>query len=162
MSAIVSRRTGERRLTGRHVLFGTLAFFGIVIAANLAFVWLALDTFSGTVSDYAYQEGLAWNQRLAAAEEQQARGWTGELALAAEGLELRLTDGAGAPVGGLALVAALSRPATRAYDRSLPLREIAPGRYVAAVALEPGNWLAVVEGSDAAGRAFRTEARLWR
>jgi len=165
MSAIFSGdRDGarERRLTGRHVLFATLGFFGIVIAANLAFVFLALDTFSGTVSDRAYQEGLAWNQRLEAAAEQQERGWRGELLLAGDGLELRLTDRDGAPVGGLALTASLSRPATRAYDRSLAFIEVAPGRYAAAVDLEPGSWLAVVEGSDASGRPFRTEARLWR
>jgi nitrogen fixation protein FixH len=152
----------ERPLTGRHVLIATLAFFLAVIAANLVFVFLALDTFSGTVSDRAYQEGLAYNERLAAAAEQKDRGWTGDLALIPGGLSLTLADRAGDPVGGLVLVARISRPATRAADREVLLAEVVPGRYVAATALDPGNWLVVIEGSDAAGRSFRTEGRLWR
>jgi nitrogen fixation protein FixH len=152
----------ERRLTGRQVLVATLAFFGLVIAANLAFVFLALDTFSGTVSDRAYQEGLAYNERLAGAAEQRSRGWTGALALIPDGLSLTLGDRDGRPVAGLTLVASLSRPATRAFDRSVALIEVVPGRYLAALDLEPGNWLVLVEGSDSAGSSFRTEARLWR
>lgn len=161
MSA-VSSRTGPRRLTGRHVLLLVLGFFGLVIGANFAMVLLALDTFSGTVSDHAYQEGLAYNQRLAEAAEQQSRGWQGELVLTADGLALTLHTHDGQPVAGLALEVALSRPATTAYDRRLPLVEAAPGDYVAQAELAAGVWLAVVEGSDAAGRPFRTEARLWR
>jgi len=152
----------ERRLTGRHVLVVTLGFFGLVIAANLAFVFLALGTFSGTVSDHAYQEGLAYNERLTAAAEQQGRGWKGSLELTAEGLSLTLGDRDGRPVTGLALEATLARPATKAFDRTLPLVEVAPGRYAAAVDLADGTWLAIVEGGDAAGHAFRTETRLWR
>jgi nitrogen fixation protein FixH len=152
----------ERRLTGRHVLIATLAFFGFVVAANLAFVFLALGTFSGTVSDRAYQEGLAYNERLAAAAEQRSRGWTGSLTLLPEGLSLTLEDRDGTPVSGLALVARLSRPATRAFDSNVLLTELVPGRYVAPAELASGNWLVVIEGSDAAGRSFRTEGRLWR
>jgi nitrogen fixation protein FixH len=161
MTATV-RGARERRLTGGHVLIVTLAFFGLVIAANLAFVLLALDTFSGTVSPHAYQEGLAYNQRLTAAAEQRARGWTGDLALTDDGLALTLRDREGRPVTGLVLAAALSRPATQAFDPSLPLVETAPGRYAAAIELAAGAWRVVVEGSDSAGEAFRTEARLWR
>lgn len=152
----------QRRLTGRHVLALTLGFFGLVIAANLAFVVLALDTFSGTVSDHAYQEGLVYNQQLAAAAEQQSRGWVGDLALGADGLELQLRDREGRPVTALVLEASLSRPATKAFDRVLPLLETSPGRYTAEADLAAGAWLVVVQGSDAAGRPFRTEARLWR
>lgn len=166
MSSFAGRRqrggqSGERRITGRQVLFASLAFFGLVLAANLAFVFLALDTFSGTVSEHAYQEGLNYNERLAAAAEQQTRGWKGEVRLDETGLRLDLRDAEGRPVRGLVLSAVLRRPATTAYDRSLALSEVAPGRYAADATLEPGNWIVIVEGADDQGRAFRTEARLW-
>lgn len=157
-----ARAPAQRRLTGRHMLLATLAFFAVVIAANLAFVFLALDSFSGTVSDRAYQEGLAYNEKLAAAAEQQSRGWRGDLSLDSEGIVLSLRDREEQPVTGLGLEARLSRPATRAFDLTLPLVEASPGHYTAAVALDPGAWLIVVEGSDEGGRSFRTEGRLWR
>ncbi len=151
------------RLTGRHVLFGFILFFALVIGANLIFVWVALTTFSGTTSDRAYVEGLDYNAQLAAAAAQQARGWQGDILLDGERLALQLADREGRPVTGLQLTATLGRPATRGFDRVLPLVEVAPGLYAAAVALEAGRWQVTIVGDDpAGGRAFRSDARLWR
>lgn len=151
------------RLTGRRVLLAFLGFFGFIVATNVAFIWLALSTFSGTTSDKAYLEGLAYNERLAAAAQQQARGWQGTIRLDDDRLSLQLTDTGGEPVSGLTLTAAVGRPATRAEDLTLAMSEVAPGLYAAAVTLGEGAWQVTIEGDDAAGaRPFRTEERLWR
>lgn len=160
MSATANR---PFRLTGRRVLFGMLAFFGFIVATNLVFVWLALSTFSGTTSDKAYVEGLAYNESLAAAALQQARGWQGSIRLDEDRLSLQLSDAGGEAVSGLVLTARIGRPATRAEDRTLELVEAAPGLYVAPVALGQGAWQVSIAGNDAVGeRPFRTEDRLWR
>ena len=39
--------THDRRITGRHVLFGMLAFFGVVFTANGVMMWMAARTFDG-------------------------------------------------------------------------------------------------------------------
>lgn len=167
MSATSTRSAGKARqpfrLTGRRVLLGFVGFFGLILVMNGAFVWLALSTFSGTTSDKAYVEGLAYNERLAAASAQRARGWQGDLRLDEGRLSLQLADAEGRAVTGLALTARVGRPATRVYDMSLALTEVAPGLYAAAVTLEEGAWQVIVEGDDATGeRPFRTEERLWR
>ncbi|MHA1599926.1 MAG: FixH family protein, partial [Alphaproteobacteria bacterium] len=49
---------GTKVLTGRHVLIMVLAFFGLVIAANVIFVVLAWQSWSGLSTDDAYRRGL--------------------------------------------------------------------------------------------------------
>ncbi len=39
--------TAPRPITGRAVLFGLLAFFGVVFAVNGALIFFALDSWSG-------------------------------------------------------------------------------------------------------------------
>jgi nitrogen fixation protein FixH len=149
-------------LTGRKVLAIALAGFGLVLAINGAFVWLALDGFSGLSRPNAYREGLHYNDELAAAAEQRARGWQSRYTLEAGRLVLAVALPDGTPVTGLALTAAVGRPATDDYDQTLALTETQPGRYLAAVTLAPGQWSVVATGADAEGRAYRSEARLWR
>lgn len=149
------------RLTGRRVLLIALAALGVVLAMNGTFVWLALDGFSGLSRPNAYREGLHYNEELAAAEAQRARGWTSRYELAADRLtlEVRLADGT--PVTGLRLSATLGRPATDRYDWTLTLTETEPGRYVAGVALPAGQWSITTRGQDDAGQSYRSQARLW-
>lgn len=150
------------RLTGRRVLLIALAALGLVVAMNGTFVWLALDGFSGLSRPNAYREGLHYNDELAAAAAQKARGWSSRYTLEADRLvlEVRLPDGT--PVRGLALTATVGRPATAAFDWTLTLGEVAPGLYAAAVRLEPGRWSVETTGADAAGQAYRSEVKLWR
>jgi len=159
---IVRSTSAGPGLTGRRVLMLALGFFGLVLLANLAFVWLSLSTFSGSTEQRAYLEGLRYNELLAAAAEQKARGWQGGVTLEANRLTLVLSDATGRPVTGLVLRAQVGRPATRLFDRELVLEEIAPGRYAAEAALAPGSWSVAIAGTDRDGRPFRTETRLWR
>jgi len=162
MSDLTLQSGSERKITGRHVLYMILAFFGVMLIANAIFIWLAVGTFTGVVSETAYRDGLAHNQRLEAAAEQRARGWHGALTLSDGQAVLILKDRDGAPVSGMILTAAYQRPTQKDLDRSLPMTEVAAGRYQAPADLPaPGNWDLVVSGSDAAGRRFETQQRLW-
>jgi nitrogen fixation protein FixH len=58
--------SGGWTLTGRHVLGVVVGFFAVIIALNIWFLTLAYRTFPGQVSDTPYEDGLAFNQRLAA------------------------------------------------------------------------------------------------
>ncbi|HYE44111.1 MAG TPA: FixH family protein, partial [Caulobacteraceae bacterium] len=64
---------------GRHVLFGVVGFFAVVIALDSLFVTWAVQTFPGEVSTRAYEDGLAYNRTLAARQEQKALGWTAKV-----------------------------------------------------------------------------------
>ncbi len=160
--------TGSRwfpeRIEGRHVLIGLLAFFGVMLIANGFFLYYALGTFNGFETSDAYRKGLRYNERIAAAEAQSARGWQPALRYerAARRLVLEVRDRNGHGVSGLAVSARIGRPVTDGSDRTLALSETAPALYSADVDLEPGQWTVRARLSREASEAVhRHKERLW-
>lgn len=159
-------RTGTRTITGRHVLLAMLGLFGVVIAVNALFVYLALTSFTGVTSAKPYQEGLAYNEVLAARAAQRDLGWQATLTVAENGssetITLALTDEAGRPLAGLDLSGLLRRPTHAGIDQALVWQEAAPGAYRAEVILpERGNWDLVVRAGNGSDQALEMEKRLW-
>lgn len=154
-----------RRLTGRTVLLILLAFFGVVGAVNFYFVSVALKTHTGVVSNEPYRKGLAYNDRIAADEQQHALGWTAEAAMTPAGLvSIVMADKDGKPVSGLTVTAVVGRPATAAEDRALTLKEASPGRYeTSSTAFAAGSYVvdARAMSADAKVPLFRLRKRLW-
>ena len=155
-----------RRLTGRVVLAMLLAFFGVVAAVNAVFIVLAMRSFSGVSAEGAYQRGLAWNHELAAAAAQKARDWRVQVeAERADGdvkLRVVVADAAGRPLEGLAVRAALRRPASQGHDVSVELGASGRGSYAADVGLPlRGQWDLRLEVEGADGAAHVLEKRLW-
>ncbi|MEY3233181.1 MAG: hypothetical protein RL230_452 [Pseudomonadota bacterium] len=112
------------RLTGWHVLAMLGALFGVMLAVNTLFVFLALKTFSGE-TDHAYINGLKFNETLAAKARQSELGWTMSLGLerptgGGAVLEARLTDRNDQPLRGALLKARLDAPQARKKTRSSP------------------------------------------
>ncbi len=149
-----------RPITGRTVLFGLLAFFGVVFAVNGVLIFLAIDTWSGLTTERPFEAGRDHDRVLAQAEAQAALGWRSRVALApkSETIEVTLTGPDGAPLGGLEVALALRRPARGDLDQRLSLSETAAGRYRGKVALAlPGRWYAEIRARDAAGTRYRME-----
>lgn len=157
------------RLTGWHVLGALFAFFGMMVTANVIFVYFAVTTFTGVETEDAYRKGLAYNQQLSAAERQASLGWTG--AFGAEGpdsakvITLKLEARDGTPVRGLKVDGRIGRPSTSKFDRDLTFTYQNNGRYEAGpLELAPGQWIVAVEAKDAvssqADRSFRLKDRL--
>ncbi len=156
--------TAPRPITGRAVLFGLLAFFGVVFTVNGALVFFALDSWSGLSTERPFEAGRDHDRTLAGAEAQAALGWRSTVALApsaaGEGqtVEVTLTGRNGAPLGGLEVELALRRPARGDLDRRLSLSETTAGRYRGTVALPlPGRWYAEIRVRDADGPRYRME-----
>lgn len=160
--------TKEFRLTGRHVLAMTVGFFGLIFAANIVLVWLALGSFPGTVTDSSYRSSQGWNREIAAAAAQAERGWKVDASArrdadghAAVAVEARDHDGR--PLTGVQFRAVLQRPANRAEDRPVTLREKpgAVGSYAGEIEnLAAGQWELVIEADGRDGRLFRSESRV--
>jgi nitrogen fixation protein FixH len=138
----------QRALTGWHVLFMLLGFFGLVFAVNGYFLASALRTYTGVVSVEPYVKGLHYNDRISAGERQSKLGWTESVSVTSDGaVRLAIADDGGRPVRGVKLTATIGRPATNRLDRTLALVESEPGQYVAQVGpLDDGTWLFSVEG----------------
>jgi nitrogen fixation protein FixH len=156
-----------KELTGRHVLFICLGFFGVMLAVNMLFVFYALSTMSGGEGGNAYQKGLDYNQVIEAARAQDALGWSRRIeAVAAGRVSIALADRNGAPVSGLALTGEIARPVADKFTRPLAFKEMRPGLYAAeAGALDAGNWVVSLEAARAGGAhddiVYQARERLW-
>jgi nitrogen fixation protein FixH len=152
-------------LKGWHVLAALLAFFGVMIGANLIFVYFALTTFSGVETSDAYRIGIKYNARLEEARQLEKLGWQGKISWQNGHLELVLTSEDGKPIRGVRVEGEIGRPSTDRFDQSVTFAEQGSGHYSSdQIQLEPGNWIVAVEAHDplAAGTTrFRLKERLW-
>lgn len=156
----------EFRITGWHVLWGMVAFFGMIIVVNFFFIRVALQTHSGTIGPNPYKAGLKYNEQVAAEQRQIASGWQDTIGVAADGksVVVTLTDAAGHGISGLKPVMQFARPATDREDAKLQLADQGNGRYGAALPDGAyGNYIASVEVADPAKGAeivYRARKRL--
>ena len=125
----------ERQITGRHVLVGFVAAFGIIISVNLLLAWNAVKTLPGLEVKNSYVASQQFDKRRAA---QEALGWTVRADHAEGELRLSITDASG-PVTVQSIEATVGR-ATHVYDDQTPEFSFDGAAYVAPVALGGGNW----------------------
>lgn len=154
------------KLTGRHVLAIILGFFLTVIAANTIFITLAVKSFPGEQEKKSYLQGLAYNERIKARAEQDALGWTAEIARArlnngkAE-IDLFFTSASETPISALKIEGAIGRPADDRDDHALEFLAVEPGLYRAVLdGLAPGAWRLAATARSERGETFILEKRL--
>jgi nitrogen fixation protein FixH len=133
------------RVRGWHVLLMMLAFFGAVIAVNVVFAVVAVQSFPGEDVRRSYLQGIQYNNTLEERRMQAALGWqaTARLAPSADGalLEVTLRDRNGAAIEGASVAGELQWPTTDSFDRTATFESVGGGRYVAPLAdLHPGRW----------------------
>jgi nitrogen fixation protein FixH len=148
------------------VLICLLAFFGVVVGANMVMMKLAIDTLPGTEVDSAYRASLSYKFEIEAARAQAARNWqiTANVTRAVDGraaLRIEARDGSGAPITGTAFIARLARPADKRADRPIVLAERESGIYRGeAQDVPPGQWDLVIEADGNNGRLFLSKNRV--
>ncbi|MFQ5468128.1 MAG: FixH family protein [Kiloniellaceae bacterium] len=158
---------GSRTITGRHALIGVLAFFAVVFAANGAFVYLALDSWSGLSTENPYERGIAYNETLAAAAAQKALGWRARLGFTDLGagrgrIEIAFADQRGAPLDTLEVSGTIRRPTHEGLDRAVSLAWTGPGRYAVELAFpKSGQWDVRLVARGRGDRRFEIEDRIW-
>jgi len=130
-----------RTFTGRHIAIILVAFFGVVIAVNIAMAWLASSTFGGLVVQNSYVASQKFNSWLEEAREQKALGWTLEAARTPDHHVLARLTSNGQPMADARLTALIRHPLGRAPQRTLQFRALAPGRYESVETLPQGRWI---------------------
>lgn len=63
------------QIGGWHVLAAVVGFFAIVIVVDVGFAIFAYRTFPGEVSSTPYEDGVAYNRKLAQMAAQGRLGW---------------------------------------------------------------------------------------
>ncbi|MBI1774017.1 MAG: FixH family protein [Proteobacteria bacterium] len=129
----------------------------VVMGANALLIHFALDSWTGLVTDRAYDEGLAFNQTLAQAKAEAAQGWNVSVrVLPTEGgaeLELTVSDRAGRALTDLDAETTWIRPIGSAARVERALANRGNGHYGGSIPLPSrGQWeirvsLAHAEGS---------------
>jgi len=156
----------EFRIKGRHVLWGLIAFFGVIFAVNGAFIYYALATHPGDDVKDAYVAGIEFNREIAEKREQQKLGWQANLTIRSDGrggqfMELAFVDKQGKPVRGLKIKAKLRHPELAKLDRPIKFALIKPGVFRADVDEPPAaQWYLEAEVRNDIGEVFRLRHRL--
>jgi len=119
-----------------------VAFFAVVAILDGIFVYIANSTFTGVVTKEAYNEGLAYNETVAAADRRDALGWSGSVSLADNAeLSFELKDADDNAIAGAQVRAEITRPTNDGLDFGLTLVESTPGRYSAPARFpRSGQW----------------------
>jgi nitrogen fixation protein FixH len=141
----------ERKITGRHVLIGFVAAFGVIIGVNLVLAYSAISTFPGLEVKNSYVASQEFNERKAA---QEALGWTISADHAGGVLTLGITDDTGQPVQVARLEATVGR-ATHVQEDQTPTFRFDGTAYVASVDLGDGNWNIRMKAWDSNGTLFQ-------
>jgi len=152
-----------RPFTGRRFLAILLAAFILVTGVNGLMIWFALQSWTGLVSDSAYQEGLGFDRVLAESRAEAALGWGARIDYDAGAgrLSVRLTDAENRALSGLELSAEWLRPTSEGLDRSVVLVERQAGRYE--TAMRPplaGQWDVRVTVKDHGRVRFHAQRRI--
>lgn len=121
----------------------------IVIAVNAVMMTLAIGTFPGLETEDAYRKGIEYNQTIAAARAQDARGWhldlhftqSPEAGVHGGDVSIAFVDRDGQALRELEVKVDFVRPLGEGIDDPLPFDERGGGVYGARfIAPLPGQW----------------------
>jgi nitrogen fixation protein FixH len=152
-----------RPFTGRKFLAILIGAFLLVSGVNGLMIWFALHSWTGLVSDSAYQDGLGFDRVLAESRAEAALGWSARISYdAASGRLLAvLADADGRSLTGMKLSVDWLRPTSEGLDRTVTLTERAGGRYEVAFRPPlPGQWDLRLRVSDRGQVRFHAETRI--
>ncbi|MEM9422032.1 MAG: FixH family protein [Pseudomonadota bacterium] len=155
-------------LKGHHVLMAIIAFFGVIIAVNIVFVRLALDSFPGEQEKKSYLQGLNYNEVLAQRAEEEALGWkillTRTPTSSGEGtsFELNIVDGDGDILPFLEVSGQLRRPTTDVGKVELVFSPLGGSRYRSTpIMVEAGAWDLTLVALEEGQEKLSAKTRLW-
>lgn len=153
--------TGQAgEFTGRHMLLIMLAFFGVIIAVNVAMAMFATSSWTGFVVRNSYVASQEFNEKAAQGRAQAALGWSGTLAVDRGAIRYRLVDRAGDPVALAAVNVIFRRPTSDAEDRSFALGRAGQGWHSAEGTMRDGVWIVEVDSEAGLEAPYRDVRRI--
>lgn len=135
-------------------MLGVGALFSIVFLVNVLFVYFALDSWTGVVTENPYSKGLNFNDRIVAQQKQDALAWKVQLEVlnlnrGIPELVISFQDKQGILLSFLTVKTKIFRPVGDGYDQSIILKEQTPGIYRGILNLPlPGWWELQIEAHN--------------
>lgn len=126
---------------GKFILFCFLGFFGFVSIVDALFVYMALKTNTGLVTQEPYKKGLAYNEVLDRAKQQpslrEAASYQDSI------FQWKIISEQGTPIEDAQVIVKFIRPVQEGYDFSVKLTERNDGIYGQKIDFPlPGLWVA--------------------
>lgn len=142
----LAQNNAKPALKDRLIPWYFVLMFLIVFAVNGVFVYVAVNSNSGVVTENAYEKGLNYNQTIDLAKAQEALGWVGGIQYGNGLLSFHLRDKEQVPLSGAKVVAYISRPIESGYESEVILPETAVGVYIEKISFpQKGQWDIIVE-----------------
>ncbi len=124
---------------GKFVALCFVSFFGVIVAVNMVFLYMALSTQPGVVTKNSYEKGLAFNELLDKAKSQP--NITQQASYSDGALRWVLMDEGGAPIVNATINAKIIRPVQDGYDFEVKLGHVGGGIYEVKMTLPlKGKW----------------------
>lgn len=139
---MTKEQRAPRGFTGWHMLAVMGLFFGTIISVNLVMAWNASRSWSGLVVENTYIASQQFNGKVAKTRAFAASGVEGALVADANRIRYTLTRDGEAERTAERVVAVFKRPVEEHEDVRIELDREAPGVFVVAQALKPGQWIA--------------------
>jgi nitrogen fixation protein FixH len=155
-----------RLIGSRWIPYAFVAFFGVVLLANGAMIWIAFATWTGLETESAYQKGLAYNRVLDQARAQASRGWQVDLEFAqaderAVAVKLALADRHGDLIEDASVSTTFFRPTHEGHDQVAAIPHRYGGEYEARVELPLAGQWDVQLSIERAGEVWRETRRVY-
>lgn len=142
MNRICIPKTGPRK-SDKYIPWYFVAFFLVVFAVDGFFVYKALKTHSGVVTEHAYEAGIAFNRTLDKAREQRLSGVQSKASYKDGVLIWDLKDADGRSLEEAIVTARIIRPVQDGYDFDINMPYDGSGLFKATLKTPlPGQWTA--------------------
>lgn len=142
----MATETSEPRPSDKWIPWYFFGFFVLLTFVLVPMCLIAVKTYSGVVTEHAYEKGLAYNKAIDAKEKMEALHWQGDLKVGAwqKGhvpVDFTLRDAAGKPIKGADVEIWFARPTQAKLDQKAKMTMQADGRYLVDMLLpEDGLW----------------------
>tara|TARA_Y100000590_G_scaffold252746_1_gene283828 strand:+ start:54776 stop:55288 length:513 start_codon:yes stop_codon:yes gene_type:complete len=149
---------GKPHPKDKWIPFYFVIFFVVIAILDGFFVYMAVSTQTGVVTDHAYERGLNFNALL---DETRSQPDLQETALFNEGtLSWQLNDQHGAPITDASVQASIQRPVQDGYDFDIALTHQGGGLYSAHLDLPlKGLWKARLHSTWNTNQTYRTQLK---
>ena len=142
--------TAKKPLTGRKVALMFGAAFATIVAANMALVFSAIESFPGLETRKPYNESLSFSSRRAG---QERLNWASEVTYQNGLVTLTLTEPEGGSVVTPNLTMIVGRATSAAYDQEIDA-EFDGRSYVGRIDISAGNWQVKIKAQALDGTPF--------
>lgn len=127
-------------LADRLIPWYIVLFFVVLTGLLSYFAWLAVSSYTGVITDDAYNKGINYNKTLHQAEIEKALGWQADVAFTPEKdkqvlVAVALKDKQKNLIKGAKAEVFFQRPTQAGFDKKVFLKEGQDGLYSADVAL---------------------------